>query len=322
MDRLENANQLFSWAEQQKLNSLQLQQASEQVPLQPAIDDWLAHANRVLLFGSVLLLSSAVIFFFAYNWPLMHYFSKLSLAAAAVLVSGTVAIFCPAYSQWQRAALLGCSLFTGALLALIGQTYQTGADVWQLFASWAALITPLVFLSKSRASYLLWLCLLELALLLYVDSNQMFWLFERADPLLQIALANLLLHLFCLFALPKMLASNTKPLRWLSAVALLIPLTFGAIVGAWDNNYQANLLYYVFIAAALALWYFRIQRDLFIFALLLFSAIALATSALARLLATDDFFFIANLLAIFVIGSSAGAAVWLKKLMQEPNHGA
>ena len=36
--------------------------------------------------------------------------------------------------------LTGCSVLVGALLAVYGQVYQTGADAWQLFAGWAALI--------------------------------------------------------------------------------------------------------------------------------------------------------------------------------------
>ena len=43
-----------------------------------------------------------------------------------------------------KAALLAASLFVGALLALIGQIYQTGADTFEMFAAWAALILPWV----------------------------------------------------------------------------------------------------------------------------------------------------------------------------------
>ena len=43
-----------------------------------------------------------------------------------------------------KAALLAAALLTGGLLALIGQTYQTGADTFELFATWAALILPWV----------------------------------------------------------------------------------------------------------------------------------------------------------------------------------
>lgn len=52
------------------------------------------------------------------------------------------------------------SLWIGSLLALVGQTYQTGADIWELFAPWAALITPLA--GRSGAVWGLWAVLLNL----------------------------------------------------------------------------------------------------------------------------------------------------------------
>jgi len=317
MDKLRRADQLFQWTEQQQLNASQLQLAETQFSLQPGQQHWLTLANYVLLFGSVVLVSSALIFFFAHNWPLMHYLAKFALAGSAVLVAGSVAVFSPVKSLMQRAAMLATAILTGALLALIGQTYQTGADIWQLFAGWAALITPLVLLSKSRGCYLLWFSLIELALLRYLDNNSWLWLLSASYIALYLALANFVLLLLSELVLQKLGVNNPKPLAWLSAVAMMLPLTFGATLGVWETEYQPNLLCYLLLGTGLALWYFRLQRDLLVFALLLFSAIAVSTAALARLIAFSDNFFIINLLALYVIGSSAGAAVWLKKLQRE-----
>ncbi|HEX5793683.1 MAG TPA: hypothetical protein VFY01_10435, partial [Rheinheimera sp.] len=190
----------------------------------------------------------------------------------------------------------------------------------QLFAGWAALITPLVLLSKSRACYLLWGVLLELAVWRYLDSQARFWLFDSARQLWLLTLANLQLVLFAEFALPRLGVNANKPLLWLATLALLLPLTFGAVTGIWQHNYQLNLLSYLLLSPALALWYFRCYRDLLIFALLLFSAIAVSTVLLARLMDAADGFFLVNLLALYVIGVSTGAAIWLKRLLQEPQH--
>ena len=46
------------------------------------------------------------------------------------------------------------SLFTGALLALVGQTYQTGADTYELFALWAFAITAWVAVARLPALWL------------------------------------------------------------------------------------------------------------------------------------------------------------------------
>ena len=322
MDNLRQADQLLQWTEQQQLSPQQLQQASKLFALQPTTSDWLALAQRVLLFAAVLLLSSAVIFFFAYNWPLLHYLAKLGLAGTAVLLSGVIALFCPTDSLPRRAALLACSILSGALLALIGQTYQTGADIWQLFAAWAALITPLVLLSKSRASYLLWFLVIELALWRYLDTRTRFWLLDSAEKLALLSSLNLLLLLFAQFALQQLGVRQHKPLCWLAALALLTPLTIGAVIGTWQAEYHFNLISYFIIAGLMALWYFHWQRDLLIVALLLFSAIAVSTMLLSRLLEGADDFILFNLLALYVIASSAGATIWLKKLLQETHHAA
>ena len=317
MEKLRHANQLLQWSEQRQLNAAQLQQASERYPLQPGPADWLAQANLILLLGASVLLSTAVIFFFAYNWPLMHYFAKFALAGTAVLLSGLVAVCSAPQSLMQRSALLAASILTGALLALIGQTYQTGADIWQLFAGWAALMTLLVLLSQSRASYLLWFIVIELAASRYLHTrSELFWLFSSAAMMLNLTLINLLLLVFADFAMARLGVKPDNLLLRLSAVMFIVPHTYGAMLGAWDNHYQANLLCYLLLSAGLALRYYRYRRDIFVLALLLYSAIAVVTSILARLLELSDGFFAMNLLALFVIGSSVAAALWLKKQLQ------
>ncbi|MEO3678201.1 DUF2157 domain-containing protein [Rheinheimera sp. FR7-31] len=320
MSSLPKADQLLQWAEQQQLSPQQLKQAP--LTLNASVDDWLAFANKLLLFVAGLLLFAALVFFFAYNWPLMHHLSKLALAGSAVLITAVVAIRSTADSAIQRAALFGGSLLTGALLALIGQVYQTGADIWQLFAAWAALITPLVLLSKSRASYLLWFIIIELALWRYLDNRSRFWLLDSAQMLSLFCLLNLLLLLFAEFALPRLGVRQHKPLCWLAGLALLLPLSIGAIMGVWEAEYRINLICYIMLAGVMALWYFRLQRDLLIFALLLFSAITVSTVLLARLMGGADGFFLFNLLALYVIACSAGATLWLKRLLREAQHGA
>ncbi len=52
----------------------------------------------------------------------------------------------------RQALLLAIALNIGALLALVGQTYQTGADPWQLFSTWALMLVPLAVFGQSPCS--------------------------------------------------------------------------------------------------------------------------------------------------------------------------
>lgn len=88
-----------------------------------------------------------------------------------------------------KAALLAASLLVGALLALAGQIYQTGADTWELFAVWALMVFPWVAASRFSALWLFWLGLLNVASSLYFRTwgsffglffdteTQLWWLF-------------------------------------------------------------------------------------------------------------------------------------------------
>lgn len=135
----------------------------------PSARSWRAFLTRLCLLSGALLLGTGLVFFFAFNWQALGRFGQFALAVSALLLAGggTLATR-PGGLAWRTGCLLVC-IAIGALLALIGQKYQTGADMWQLFASWAALMLPVVLLARSGACWLLWLAVLDLALLRWLD---------------------------------------------------------------------------------------------------------------------------------------------------------
>ncbi len=64
-------------------------------------------------------------------------------------------------------ALFAAAVLVGPLLGVYGQTYQTGADPWGLFAFWALLILPWVVVAHFTALWILTIALLDTALVLY-----------------------------------------------------------------------------------------------------------------------------------------------------------
>ncbi|MFG6467832.1 DUF2157 domain-containing protein [Roseateles sp. BYS87W] len=83
-------------------------------------------------------------------WPRSVQFAVLQGAVAAGVV-GLVAL-----PRWRMPWGLWCLLSTGGLLAFFGQTYQTGADPWQLFALWAALCVPLALGVRADTVWCVW----------------------------------------------------------------------------------------------------------------------------------------------------------------------
>lgn len=322
----QQASQLLLLAEQQEMNHQTLQQAAAFYPLHPATSEWVNSFRQLLLFGGCLLIALALIFFIAYNWPLMHHYGKFAVAMGTIVLFAATAIGSLHYKKQQhttiyQASLFAASLCTGGLLALIGQTYQTGADIWQLFAVWSLLMLPFVILSYSRACWLLWYLVFNLALWRYLSAEWWFFLFsviESELPLLIFSIANLLMLLFFQFILPRTGVTQVRLLVRIAALTLLFPLTMEAMMDWWRSySHHYTLLLFITITAGLAWFYYKKVHDIAIVGLIAFASIAVVTSGLAKLFNHADIFFQANLLALFVIGSSAAVTIWLKKQFKE-----
>lgn len=148
--------------------------------LTPDKTAWYLFLDRFLLVVGAVLLVSALTFFIAYNWTEMSRLAKFALVEVCIVLA--------VFAYWKlgveqlsaKVALLTASLLLGVLLALYGQTYQTGADPWQLFFNWALLILPWVLIAQFHVLWMVFLFLLNLSLVLYMIIFGAFfwWLFN------------------------------------------------------------------------------------------------------------------------------------------------
>lgn len=321
MWQFEQVGALFQLAELGRVDADGLRRANAHGPLCPSAAEWRQVLDRVLGIGGALLLAAGLIFFFAYNWDDLHRFAKLGIAICAFSACVGAALVL-AYANrgiGYQAALLGANLSTGALLALIGQTYQTGADMWMLFAAWATLMTPLVLLARSQASWALWLVVINTALGLALSRSMWFPLLgilNESASLLAIAGTNAAaLSLFeCVGRL--LFTGGQRHVHRLAALGVFGPLTVGAIGGWWDQDFQDVLIAFLLVAGACAWVYRRLRFDLAILALTTYAAIAVGAAGLIWLLPSNAF--IAwNLIAAIIIAASGWAGWWLTRLHKE-----
>lgn len=301
-------------------------------PLTPGLPAWTTFADRTMATAGALLLAVGVVFFFAFNWKDLHRFTKFGLAEgfliATVLASLWVGSRVPVPLTLRAAALSSAFIATGVVLALIGQTYQTGADLWQLFAAWAALGLPLVVASLTPVCWVMWVLVANLALSIYLGQWYDLLHAQRLLSEFTIAgIANLAMLVIFEALNPKLLARPSRMVQRLLGLAVLLPLTAAAcmvVVGDWAGTRLGNtaltLLVYGLTAGAMVWVYRWIRRDLALVGLALFSAIAVSTTALVRLLShANNFEFLAfNLIAAYIACSSALAVWWLRKAQVEP----
>jgi uncharacterized membrane protein len=115
-----------------------------------AIARWLPRVVAVL---AAALAGLGIILWIAANWDTLGRFGRFALLQGLVLAMGLGALLRPsARAPLALLAMLGI----GGLFAYFGQTYQTGADPWQLFALWAALALPLCIAVKSDVLWAPW----------------------------------------------------------------------------------------------------------------------------------------------------------------------
>jgi uncharacterized membrane protein len=132
----------------------------------PAANAWMRFlALALLLLGAGLLLAG-IISFFAFNWATLGRFAKFALLEAGVAA-------CALLGWWRlrdvtgRVAISSAAVLIGPLLGVFGQTYQTGADPWGLFAVWALLIAPWVIVAGFTPLWMLEIALCDAALVLF-----------------------------------------------------------------------------------------------------------------------------------------------------------
>ncbi len=145
------------------------------------------------------LFSSGLVTWIAANWDGFSHFTKLYGVQLIFVFCVLAGLFCFARRRQEQALHLSARLWfflaavgIGGLFALIGQVYQTGADVWQLFAVWTFFQLFLLMALPHIASALLFFSTLVLSLVLWladlgVDAVQLSWIAVGLSLVLLIA---------------------------------------------------------------------------------------------------------------------------------------
>lgn len=292
--------------------------AQELVSRGPDARGWLESLDRLALVSGAVLVVSGVVCFFAFNWRALHRFGKFGLIAAVLLAAVAFAWKVGAERPSGKAALgVACGL-VGVWLAVIGQTYQTGADAFELFRAWSLLILPWVLLARSQGLWAFWVVILNFWLFLGFEPNglgmeeSLFWACAALNGGAWLVREGL---------------QERLRGRWLARVLVLpalgapLELSVGWILrgGAGVRPAPWALAATVALAGALVALFRHWRRDLFMVTLGLGAGITLVTTLLGHALLARagfgcDALLIVGLALVVQVG---GAAAWLRALGRE-----
>jgi uncharacterized membrane protein len=306
-----------------------LNQALTLAGYRPDRPAWAWFINYALLLLGTAFTLSGIFFFFAYNWNDLPHFAKFGLIEAAIVVAIGLAYYQGLDRLVGKVALLAAAMLVGVLLAVYGQIYQTGADAYQLFLTWAGLITGWVIISAFGPLWFSGLALLNISLILY-------W--EQVVGQDEVVMFELLFLLDAIALLAWEYGSG-RGVTWLQSrwvprlitLAVFIALTrptFSFIDAIQSGTVEgvalilAPILYIGFIL--LAGWLYGVKiKDLFVLTIGALSLIAVITYALAQMLDVFDGSALNVLiLGILVIGQAAIAVIglrWVANSWEEVN---
>lgn len=164
-------DQLFELARLHRLDPVQARRLHELAglagePFEPAaLERGLRRGVAVL---GAALIGLGLVMWIAANWADFGRGGRFALLQGALVVAALAAAARPA---WRAPAALLALIATGALFAYFGQTYQTGADAWQLFALWAVLTVPFGLAARSDVVWAPWSLVAMVAIALWVQTQ-------------------------------------------------------------------------------------------------------------------------------------------------------
>ena len=287
---------------------------------------WLPRALGGL---GALLVGLGVVFWVAANWQDLGRGAKFALLQALVFAPALV-VFALAPRHAARAPLgLLAFIAIGALFAFFGQTYQTGADPWQLFAWWTLLGVPLVLAVRHDIVWMPWIVV--------VMTGVSLWVHARVGRSWHVQPEDMFTHLLAWAAAAAVAAAMLPRLRpwtcagtWtlrLAVVLLLVMVTLTGVAAAFEwvsaRSKGMVLQYPLALLVAGSIAYALSTRRHFDLPALSFAALAVDALLMAGIVViatagrSPDPFGMVFTIGAAAMGLLAGTVVMLMKLARE-----
>lgn len=316
-----------------RLSATSYQQILYYCGVRPNLTGWRSFLTVFLTLLGLLALVTGTVFFIAWNWAVMPKMTKFLLAQLFIIALAVI-VWWRWYDAVARMALLAAGLSFGGLFALYGQVYQTGANSWELFYTWACVLFPLALFGRQNA---LWFCTWVIAnltfQLYYISQSELF--FADIAPSFLSWLPASILYGYLIVQITLLLIRETlaeyavrhSPAGWLAsrwcsrvmAAYLLLTLTSLITESVWAEN-VSSLTPFICLVVVLAVgyYYYRYHRpDLCMLTFGVISLVAVGYVLIIRFVSFWDIgtLFMSGVLMVFLL--IAGGALllhWRRKI--------
>ena len=283
---------------------------------------WRAMTVHLSSAAGIAALGAGVIFFVAANWQDYGVIGRFAFLQAAFLACVGYALWRPPPRPSGQAALVLATLVTGTMLALFGQSYQTGADVHELFFTWALLALPFALAGASGALWATLWVIVNVAFALYfgwLNQGRLmpWWPWEggidRSVSLFVACLADFAGAALFHYVGRTRFAAHAP--TWLARMLATFAFLFGtaACITAMSTKSPGVVAAFGVLSVAIGVATLREKRDVFPLALIAASWIAISTAFIVHGIEGGNELGIVFMIALWLIATSTAAGFLLMR---------
>ena len=264
-----------------------------------------------LTLGSGLMLAG-IIFFFAYNWEHMHRFVKMGISVSLILAVFAVTMMVKMSDFTRKITVSVLCGLVGVFWAIFGQVYQTKADSYVFFLTWALCILAWVFIADFYPLWAIFIALVSMGVIPLFPSNDWF-----ATELMLYSAAWIAFFVFA----PKCLPQLSAPPPWFTSILFTIEFGIAIFVVCYViiSGDDAHDLLMTFAVAAATTWYALAQKNIWLFSMLFVGALCVFECAFIKCFELELGGLMLNLMLMMaaLVASSFAIVQQYKKWKQE-----
>ena len=225
-----------------------------------------------LTLGSGLMLAG-IIFFFAYNWELMHRWVKMGIAVALILAVFAVTMTVKMSNFTRKITISVLCGLVGVFWAIFGQVYQTTADSYVFFLTWACCILAWVYIADFYPLWAIFIVLVSMGVFPLFPDNSWF--------LTLLMLYGAVWTAFFIFA-PKYLLNLSAPPSWFISNMFVIEFGMAVFVvclvifretDMLNGGITALNLLMALVVTVATIWYSLRQKNIWLYSMLFVGAL-------------------------------------------------